>query len=145
MKNNFLKSILLKMHKNGDIFSVDVYSDPVLQGSFILQYYVIGNTNSFNGSYPLYPAYRPYRYDFNPPEDRPFTEYYYISSNFNSTSTPLPKDSLQGCNGKKAQEKSEVIYKEPITLIGYFSKKLDNHTYAFTVDDGRKVIIGKGI
>ena len=56
-----------------------------------------------------------------------------------------PKDSLQGCNGKKAQEKPEVIYEEPITLIGYFSKKLDNHTYAFTVDDGRKIIIGKGI
>ncbi len=67
MKNNFLKSILLKMHKNGDIFSVDVYSELGLQGSFILQYYVIGNTNSFNGSYPLYPAYRPYRYDFNLP------------------------------------------------------------------------------
>ncbi len=123
------------MNKNGNIFTVNVRDDLGLFGLFDLEYYISAKTDSFDGTLKG-PAYRPYRYDFNAPADRPFCQSYYVNN--------LGKDLSNPSEGCSSYENPPMIEKEPLYVYATITKKTANG-YVYYDNKNKKSFVLNGI
>ncbi len=131
-------------------YIIDVRSDLGYNRPVTLLYYVSAETNAWDGT-NYYTGYRPYRYKIVAPNDRPFSEFFYISSLKTYSSTPAI-DSSSYCNSPydadpDAEPNNSLKAPNPpiiqcdIMVDGGIIEKISDHMYLFTADDRKTYVL----